>query len=359
MSQAPPPDPEDPVLFDVVALLTRDAARGRLRPVEHYRRRFPGLEASVEREYVTIARTPSPARPAAPSADRSTLPRRVGPWELVRRLGRGGQGTVYLARAVDGGEEVALKVLEGPFRSISRSLREELRHEAGLIDELHHPSIAAVRTVDLAADEPWIALRYVPGETLAELSRTSRRGTSSPAHAPFRGKPVDAAALDAVLRVFEELAGVLATLHAAGVVHRDVKPHNVLITTEGHAVLLDFGVARALGESLPKSGLTLPYAPPEALLGELGGPRGDVHSLGVTLYEVCAGERPFQGRDARLRAAILAAERPDPRGANPYLPPELAALVLRAIDRVPERRPDAPELRQGLAALRADRGGTR
>lgn len=268
----------------------------------------------------------------------------AGRYEIVERLGGGGMGDVYKAldRALD--RPVALKFLP-PFLSGDPAARARLQREAKAASALDHPNIAVV--YDIGATEPgsddgegaglFIAMAHYTGETLAE-----RIG---------RGPLAVHRALDFALQI----ADALAHAHRAGIVHRDVKPSNVLVTDEGQIKLLDFGVARVSGvdvTSEPSAPGTLAYMSPEQIRGDASDTRTDIWSLGVVLYEMIAGARPFRGAaDRKLLHAIRHDEPPPLVTLRSDVPAGLASVVERCLAKDPSKRYATAEALRG--ALRA------
>ena len=264
----------------------------------------------------------------------------LGDFRLVRELGRGGMGIVYEAwqRSLD--RPVALKVL-APALMASPSAVARSRREAAAVGKLRHPGIVEVHGFGSSGERHWFAMGLVDGEPLTRCFDRFRT-------------PAAAVAL---------LAQVLDALHHAhgqGLVHRDVKPGNVMVAADGTAVLTDFGLAHdAELPSVTTDGSflgTLDYASPEQVQGGTVDVRSDLWSVGVMLYELLAGQRPFARTTATATMkAILTEEPPSLRRANPLVPVDLAAIVDAALRKEPARRyPTAAAL---LADLRAFQSG--
>lgn len=223
-------------------------------------------------------------------ADEAMPPVSVGPYRIEREIGRGGMGVVYLAERDDPQfqQRVALKLVRsGPFDSAS--LVPRFLAERQLLVSLEHPHIARLFDGGVTTDGlPYYTMAYCEGGSLAQ------RLTSS-----------GALTLDEAARIARQVASALAAAHAHGVVHRDVKPANVLFDASGAARLSDFGVAKLLNDDVSRSGTvlgTVAYLAPEQVAGEPIDHRADLWALGVTLYEMLAGRRPFEGPSA---AAVL------------------------------------------------------
>ena len=222
---------------------------------------------------------------------------------------------------------VAVKVLGGALAGDGRAA-ERLRREARAAARLDHPNIARVLDLGEHDGRPYLVMELLEGESLA--GRIDRAGPMAPGEAA---------------RVVAAVADALQAAHRAGVVHRDVKPGNVFLTAEGEVKVLDFGIASAAGEADLTTGDllgTAAYLAPERALGRPATPAADLYSLGVVLYELLAGRRPFEaGSDIELAMAQVNA-RPTPLGvAAPATPPPLAAACARAMAKDPAARPSA------------------
>jgi serine/threonine-protein kinase len=240
-----------------------------------------------------------------PSGD--VLPREpFGPYRAVRFLGEGGMGVVYLGRREDIGAEAAIKILRDA--SLSPARRERFASEQRTLAQLNHPAIARLYDAGtLGNGTPWIAMEYVEGTPIAE-------------HCERQGLPIEGR-----LRLFREVCEAVRHAHRLAIIHRDLKPSNVLVRKDGGVKLLDFGIAKQL-ESLDEPAdrtrtalrlLTPAYAAPEQLRGDPIGTYSDVYSLGVMLYELVSGKRPFDvSRNTPAEAeAAMAARDPDPPSA--------------------------------------------
>jgi hypothetical protein len=265
----------------------------------------------------------------------------AGRYELGPLLGRGGMGEVY--RAWDGllGREIALKVLRPEYAG-SREFVARFEREAQNAAALSHPNV--VRVFD-AGGAPggtrYIAMEYVSGGTLADRIRAG--GALAPRVA---------------VGVAHQIAGALFYAHRCGIVHRDVKPHNVLVAGGGEAKVADFGIARVAEATI----LTRPdmvvgsvgYLSPEQARGEPADHRTDLYSLGVVLYEMLTGRLPFQA-ESPIGVAMKHATQapPSPRATNPAVPEDLAAVTLKLLSKDPDdRHANAGELMTDLERLR-------
>lgn len=260
--------------------------------------------------------------------------RRIGPYRVLRELGRGGMGVVHLARDPRLAREVAVKVLP-PWLAMSERSKRRFTEEARAASALDHPNIETVHEIGETEDgRLYIVMAYYAGETLAERIG---RGTL---------------AVDEALRVGTQVADALAAAHAGGIVHRDVKPSNVILTPEGVPKLVDFGVAKAADHGLTATGATpgtVAYMSPEQTRGEEVDARSDVWSAGVVLYEMLTGERPFAADGEGATIYRIRNDEPRPvRELRPDVPGSVAAVVERCLARDPERR-----YRDGRALLEA------
>jgi len=284
---------------------------------------------------------------ATPSAD---PPERLGEFRILSRLGGGGMGVVYLAEQEGLGRVVALKVIH-PAQLHFGGARERFLREVQVIARLQHPGIVPVHAVGEQAGVPYFAMERVPGRTLEELLDQLRPSGDAPREGGELASAVsgDAASYvfagtweQACLRVVAQVADALHHAHQRGVVHRDVKPSNVMLTPEGRALLLDFGLAGSEGAAtLTAAGSplgSLPYMSPEQARGERVDARSDVYSLGVTLYELLTLRRAFDASSARVLTDIEQGRRPPPRQIAPHLSWEAETVCLTAMDPDPERR---------------------
>ena len=267
-----------------------------------------------------------------------------GRYAVTARIAHGGMATVYRATDTRLDREVALKVMHAELARDEEFVRRFVG-EAKSVARLSHQNVVAV--FDQGADGPYLylAMEYVPGRTLKELLRDS-------------GRFPPAAALEIMAGVLDGLAAA----HASGIVHRDVKPENVLLTADGRIKVADFGLARAQSAAgHTRAGLlvgTVSYVPPEQVTGGTTGPRGDVYSAGVMLFELLTGRLPFTG-DTPLSIAYqhVNTDVPAPSALAPGIGAPVDQLVLTATSRDPARRPaDAGEflravhhVREGLA----------
>lgn len=265
-------------------------------------------------------------------------PEQVAHYRIVRKLGEGGMSEVFLAEDTELQRQVALKFLL--LRSESTADRMRFRQEARAIAALNHPNIVTVFQILEHGDRLCIAMEYVEGHTLRELIGSREIG------------------VETALSVATQVAAGLAEAHQIGLIHRDVKPENIIVDARGRAKLLDFGIAHnARSPRVTGNGQmigTPAYMAPEQALGDDADPRSDLFALGVVLYEMLVGRYPFEGDNPMrlLRAILHDPPRPIPEDRED-LGGGLRAVLHKALDKDPEARyPDAETLRDDLAALR-------
>ncbi len=294
-----------------------------------------------------------------------TGPRQFGNYTLLKELGRGAQGVVYLAEDSSLRRKVALKMLTRAGAQ-SKNVRDRFRREAELTSKFEHPGICGVHDFGEVDGMPYIAMQYVRGTTLASIVEKARKGSgggeagSDTISLAGGGNKGD---LEDVLRLIERAARALHVAHEAGLVHRDIKPANIMVTEEGHPVLLDFGLARDVEseqQTLTQSGQILgtpAYLAPEQIVAARGtvDRRTDVYALGVTLFECLTLRRPFDGGSwDQLFHAILDGAPPNPRAINPRIPRDLATVIEVAMERDQTRRyPTAQALAEDLRRVRS------
>src|SRR5215212_4027023 len=261
-------------------------------------------------------------------------------YELEQKIGEGGMARVYRGRDLRLNRQVAIKVLHSHYASDTNFLQ-RFHHEAQAAANLRHPNIVDVYDVGQDADVHYIVMEYVPGSDLKAL--LMRNG---------------ALPIEQAVYVGECVANGLDAAHRLGMVHRDIKPQNIIVGEQGQVKITDFGIAKSsLSTALTETGVTFgtaDYISPEQARGQPATPRSDIYSLGVTLYETLTNRLPFSG-DSSIAVAMqhVGAEPPPPRMYNPRIPPQLEALVLRALSKEPADRPaSAREFAQLLANYR-------
>jgi eukaryotic-like serine/threonine-protein kinase len=282
--------------------------------------------------------TPAPSGPLARTL--STDPA-VLHYEILGKLGGGGMGVVYKAFDRKLHRTVALKFLP-PHLSADDEAQERFMHEAKAASALDHPNICTIHDIDKTSDgQLFMVMAYYGGET---LKKKIARGAV----------PVPEALNYAI-----QMARGLAKAHEQGIIHRDIKPANVMVTDDGDVKIVDFGLAKVRDVELTRTGTTMgtaAYMSPEQAQGEAVDHRTDVWSLGVVLYELLTGERPFKGEVAHAIVHSLLHNRPTPMAAIvPGIPERLELLVEMTLAKRPEDR--YQEMRELLADLRVIRGG--
>jgi eukaryotic-like serine/threonine-protein kinase len=264
-----------------------------------------------------------------------------GRYRMEALLATGGMGEVWAARDLLLDRAVAVKVLGGALAGDGRAA-ERLRREARAAARLEHPSIARVLDLGEQGGRPYLVMELLEGESLA--ARIGRAGAMAPPEAA---------------RVVAAVADALEAAHRAGVVHRDVKPGNVFLTSAGEVKVLDFGIASAAGEAALTTGEILgtpAYLAPERVLGHPATPAADVYALGVVLYELLAGRRPFGDGSGIERAMAHVHAHPEPLAlAAPSAPPFLVAACEQAMAKDPSARP--PSAAAFARLVRAQRPG--
>ncbi|HXH06768.1 MAG TPA: serine/threonine-protein kinase, partial [Vicinamibacterales bacterium] len=251
-------------------------------------------------------------------------------YRILERIGAGGMGVVYRARDERLGRDVAVKVLAP---GADEAARRRFRREALTLSQLNHPNIATIHDYRSPPGGDVLVMELVPGRPLADRLRDG------------------ALPLDELAPFALQIARGLAAAHEAGIVHRDLKPQNIHVTPDGRVKILDFGLAQLAPEraaeltTMTGAGApealagTLPYLAPELLRGAPPDARSDVYAAGAVLYEMATGRRLFPDREGvALFAALLADRPPPPSSVNPAVPPVWEHVILKALDRDPERR---------------------
>ena len=249
-----------------------------------------------------------------------------GRYRVVRELGTGGMGTVYLAEHVHLGRLTAVKVLCPPRCGDDPSADERFRQEALLVARVRHPNVAHFYDFDRGPDGQYLlAMEYVEGETVAQ--RLERDG-------PFP--------LAEALRVLRSVADALNHVHWLGILHRDLKPQNIMLGPGGVVKVLDFGIAHDVAQLSGADAFqpgTLAYMSPDQLLGDAIGPASDIYSLGVVFYQMLTGRLPHAGKTvAELRLQRLLRPPIPIHWLRPSVPPALGEVVARALHPEPAER---------------------
>jgi len=272
----------------------------------------------------------------------------AGKYQIQDEVGHGGMGIVYRAEDIKLKRPVALKFLP-PEWTQDKEARERFLQEARAAAALSHPHICTIYEVDESGEQLFIAMEYIEGEVLRERSR--------------RG-PLP---LEAALNLSAQAAEGLEAAHQKGIIHRDIKSANIMVTDKGQAKIMDFGLAKLRGgSSLTREGATIgtvAYMSPEQARGEKVDHRTDIWSLGVVLYEMLTGELPFRGeRDVSLLYSIVHEEPQSLKEKKPPVPPELQRVIERALSKNPDSRyQTAADMKKDIGgyqdALRSERAG--
>jgi serine/threonine protein kinase len=268
---------------------------------------------------------------------------RIGRYEVEKVLGRGGMGVVFKAFDTELNRPVAIKVL-APHLAGSGAARERFGREARAAAAVAHEHVVSIHDVEVSAKHPYLVMQYVPGESLQ--SYVDRHGPLEPGE---------------LVRIGHQIAAGLAAAHAQGLVHRDIKPGNIMLENAlGRIVITDFGLAQAADDaSLTHSGIvagTPHYMAPEQARGEPADPRTDLFSLGAVLYFMATGHPPFRAEQAMavLHRICHDRQRPLPQ-LNANIPLELVSVIDRLLEKKPARRfASASELQQVLAGVLND-----
>ena len=391
MSETQPPSQLPREAFR--AQYIRNQREGVTRRLHEYLKMFPGDEKGIAREWLALEESTTQGTPREKGSP-TIRSDQVGPYRLMKEIGRGGQGIVYLAEDPRLGRKIALKILQG-LGPGSDEIRRRFQQGAEVASRLHHPLICTVYEANLWGDVPYIAMQYVDGESLAakineamdnqigdtfscislgdiasddiETVGAGADPGSTPSDSSARPATTETIrqARGAILAVVELMESACRTLHAgheAGVVHRDIKPGNIMVTTEGQPVIMDFDMSTdnhprewkltQLGDVFG----TPAYMAPEAISG--GGAsldrRADVWALGVTLFQCITLQRPFLATTREgLYQAILSRNPPKLRDLQPDCPEDLQVVIEKALEKRPGLRyATALELAEDLRRVR-------
>ena len=304
---------------------------------------------------------------AVHSGDASSRPRSIGPYKVVRRLGEGGMGTVFLAEEQTSKRKVAVKLLHPSIRA-SEQATKRFQREVSILKGQYHDNVVSLLSCGTHEGSLFYAMEYVEGVTLAQLIGTVRGtlkqkaiplqtltaegflaplGPTGDLNERLQGGPLAGLAPGspyylAAVRIARQVAGALIHLHRQRVTHRDVKPANIMLTRNGRAILMDFGISSATSMTqLTQSGQflgTTRYCPPERFEGKTS-ELGDIYSLGATLYELVCLQPVFQGKTPEEERRLVQEECPEPpRQLCPSIPRELSTVIAVSMSKDPKDR---------------------
>jgi len=335
----PTDDKQKEIIEDAVQRFVDAQSQGKEPDIDEFASQYPGLYRQITESIHDMQRTDAPSDSpvqadegsAADEASRHDLVgRRVGSFEVVEIIGKGGMGVVYLARDTKLSRSVAIKSLPGNLIG-GPTARMRLRREAKLLAALNHPNIAGI--YDIIEQEEgvgYLVLEYVPGETLAQ--RIARK--------PL--KPQEA------LSIGQQIAEAISAAHDKGVIHRDLKPGNIKITPEGRVKVLDFGLAKPAGKEAAHhdSTITRPgsiigtpaYMSPEQARGKDTDHRTDIWAFGCIMYEMLSGHLPFEGETATDMLARIIEREPDWDALPQSTPMNISVLLRRCLEKNPQKR---------------------
>jgi len=249
-----------------------------------------------------------------------------GRYAILKKLGEGGKGVVFKARDTALNRVVAIKMLKSAV--LAEEAYSRFMREAQVVARLNHPNIVSIHDIGKENEKQFFVLEFVDGMSLREFMKTYPEGKCD---------------IQTVLRICIDICNALQYAHSQGVLHRDIKPENILITEEGTAKLMDFGLAKMLGQpSITQEGIvvgTVAYVAPEIALGKGADARSDLYSFGAVLYEMVTGKPPFSGEDP---VKVIFSHIHDypvlPSRLNPKIPPVLAECIMKLLEKEPGKR---------------------
>jgi eukaryotic-like serine/threonine-protein kinase len=341
------PDPAEDLLAEAVQVLEQHGEAGLQQFLGQHGSVAESLRSGLER----LRRMGMLAPPPAPIEARQ-----FGEFRVLHRLGQGGMGVVYAAVQTSLQRQVALKVVR-PELLLSSTARERFQREVETVARLNHPGIVPILAVGNDPAQPWFAMEFVDGRSLDDLLQSLRgtavsRATGGMLRSAFEGPGAVGSGTsgafagsywETCVRIVQQVAATMSYVHARGIVHRDLKPSNILLTPQGQAMVLDFGLAhvqdlqRMTRQEAPVGSPA--YMAPEQVRGDAVDERVDVYGLGVTLYQLLTMQLPFRAESpAALEQAILTGGSRPVRAWNRAVPRDLEVVCAVAIDRDRDRR---------------------
>ena len=250
----------------------------------------------------------------------------IGNYRIIRKIGEGGMGTVFLAKDLTLEREVALKIINPTFASNSR-LMARFKIEAIAQARLNHPNVITIFSFEQVGDLYFIVMEYIEGESLKDIIKKKKLTPEKALH------------------IFRQVLNAIEFAHRKGIIHRDIKPGNIIITRDWIARIGDFGIAKIEGvEGLTREGTSLGtplYSSPEQILGKNVDLRTDIYSLGVVLFEMLTGRPPFiseKGSEYEIQKAHIEQLPPRPSSINPLIPYKMDKIILKCLEKEPEKR---------------------
>lgn len=329
--------PEETLVAECIENFRTRRARGEHPDPETYRDQLPGCFE----DFLDVLAVETVLDEALTVPKELRLPQEFGPYTLESELGRGSSGVVYEALDRATGEQVAIKVMRAGFDTDPLA-RERFLREAQACQKVNHTNVVEILAAGEHDTRPYYAMTLIRGSSLSDLGR--------------RG---DMPAPPALCRGLAGIAAALHTMHRVGIVHRDVKPSNIVVEPEGRMVLTDFGLARMdIASTLTRTGSSLGtplYMSPEQMMSrreDVDG-RSDVYGLGATLYEALTGSPPFEADDYRSLVPKILSERPAPPWiVEPKAPRDCGRIALKCLEKDPrDRYQDAQALQSDLMAF--------
>ncbi|MBI2187827.1 MAG: serine/threonine protein kinase [Acidobacteria bacterium] len=267
----------------------------------------------------------------------ATVPTKIGQFEVLRQLGSGGMGAVYLGRDPELDRQVAIKVIREEIHD--QEVLDRFFREARAAAALRHPNIITIYASGQHEHQPYMVMEFVDGESLSDIIKKKR-----------------SLSLSQKLSYLEQICAGLYVAHRAGIVHRDIKPANVMVDRDGVVRILDFGIARIEGSAMTQDGAlmgSLNYMSPEQMLGRSVDHRSDIFSVGSLAYELITYQQAFKGNlNDGLLQRLPYQDPPPLHEAAPDVPWAVEEIIMRALQKAPEHRfPDLAEMRSAIVAV--------